>query len=83
MSGGHFNDSGYVYYKVDRFADELEEELNQTSPPFGAEVDAVLREKLALIRKVAKYMKDIDYLFAADFGEQSFLRAIQNEDTRI
>mgnify|MGYP000545125484 CR=1 FL=1 len=27
MSGGHFTDNGYDYYKVSQFADELEVEI--------------------------------------------------------
>ena len=28
MSGGHFGDCGYDYYKVAQFADELESEID-------------------------------------------------------
>jgi hypothetical protein len=28
MSGGHFNENGYIYFKVEQFADELESAID-------------------------------------------------------
>ena len=40
MSGGHFNDYGYIYYKVLHFADELEEDiLNNGKTGIDCETD--------------------------------------------
>ena len=28
MSGGHFNENGYIYFRVEQFADELESAID-------------------------------------------------------
>jgi hypothetical protein len=35
MSGGHFGDCGYDYYKVSQFADELEVEIQDKKDEYG------------------------------------------------
>jgi len=91
MSGGHFNHSGYIYYQVDQFADELEIaiENNDKLDDFeyahhlNGEVIAVLKEQIGKIRKVAKIMKAIDYLYSADYGEDSFLKAMKRVEESV
>lgn len=88
MSGGTFNSSGYVYYEVDRFADELENliERNEVdddqgySPGYGEEVIKILREKLPEIRRIAATMKHIDYLYSGDHGEESFIEKMKRTE---
>lgn len=82
MSGGHFNDSGYVYYKISQFADELENELEEKKyfAEYEPEVLKIMKEALPSIRRTAKMMKEIDYYFSGDTGEESFLRRIKELD---
>lgn len=85
MSGGHFNSSGYLYYKVDQFADELENEIENNDEPndwnycpeFSQETLEVLKRQVIQLRKMAKIMKAIDYLYAADYGEDTCLKVIR------
>ena len=82
MSGGHFNDNGYAYYKVHQFADELETEITENNtlndynycPNYSDEVIAVLKKQLPEIRRIAMIMKHIDYLYSGDCGEESFMK---------
>ena len=85
MSGGAFNSSGYVYYQVTQFADELENRIENNSvpdeygysPELPEEVLVYLREQVVKLRKISEVMKTIDYLYAGDHGIDSFLRNIQ------
>jgi hypothetical protein len=89
MSGGHFNDNGYTYYPVDNFADQLEIEIERNEIPsewdhcynFPPEVIHVLQKSLPEIRRVAKLMKHIDYLYSGDYGEDTFLKRIAELDS--
>ena len=38
MSGGHFNEGGYVYFSVNHFADELETNISNNSDDDGGGV---------------------------------------------
>lgn len=85
MSGGSFNNSGYIYYHVHQFADELENRIENNnvddeygySPNYPEEVLRVLRAHIPEINRIAKIMRAIDYLYSGDHGEDSFLRAIE------
>lgn len=90
MSGGHFNDNGYTYYKVSQFADELQQEIenNFTEDEYGytrnysKEVIVYLLDQLPKLRKMSEIMKHIDYLYSGDHGEDSFMdRVIEVEET--
>ena len=58
MSGGHFNDNGYIYYQVMQFADELESDIrrNAIKDEYGwahnlnDEAIAYLKSKIAEVR---------------------------------
>lgn len=87
MSGGHFGNCGYDYYKVAQFADELEEEIQRNgkkredcgyygeeyAPNFSPETIRYLRKQLRQMRKMAEIMRHIDYLYSGDHGEDSFM----------
>jgi hypothetical protein len=82
MSGGHFCDDGYTYYKVAQFADELEVEIQNNDEPdedgyappnFSPETLKYLRKQLMKMRKMAEIMRHIDYLYSGDHGEDSFM----------
>ena len=90
MSGGHFNYNGYIYHQVYEFADELEKEIqnnrkekdSEYAPEFNDEILSYLKNQVTVIRKVALIMKEIDYLYSGDHGEDSFLefiKKIENE----
>jgi hypothetical protein len=71
MSGGHFGDCGYDYYKVAQFADELEVEIANNGkgkyedrtygqewyPDHEPEVIEYLKEQLPKMRKMAEIMR--------------------------
>jgi hypothetical protein len=94
MSGGHFGNCGYDYYKVAQFADELEEEIlnngkerNDTGyygidyyPTFEPETIKYLRKQLLKMRKMAEIMRHIDYLYSGDHGEDSFMVRVKEVD---
>lgn len=85
MSGGHFNDNGYEYYKVSQFADELEEEIenNFINDDWGyhkgypKEVIEYLKKQLPQMRKMSTVMRHIDYLYSGDHGSDSFMRIVK------
>jgi hypothetical protein len=83
MSGGHFNENGYIYFKVEEFASELENaiDFNEHDDEGGAhlsrEVLSILCSKLLVIRETARVMSHIDHLYSGDFGEESFINAIK------
>lgn len=85
MSGGHFNYSGYIYFQVEEFADQLEKDIKNNNipneygycPNYSPEVIKYLKSQVSKIRKMAKAMKDIDYLYSGDHGEDSFLEIVK------
>lgn len=91
MSGGHFGNCGYDYYKVSQFADELEEEILKNGkkredsgyygeeyyPEFPDEVIEYLKEQLPNLRKMVEIMRACDYLYSGDHGEDSFMERVK------
>lgn len=85
MSGGHYNNHGYVYYQVEQFADELEMDIRNNnrkneynySPDFSEETLQILKRELHNIRRVATLMRHIDYLYSSDYGEDTFAEQIK------
>ena len=90
MSGGHFGNCGYDYYKVAQFADELEEEIwnNDKEDEFGwkpnhdPEVLEYLKEQLPKMRKMAEIMRHIDYLYSGDHGDDSFMDRVKEVEAK-
>ena len=83
MSGGHFGDCGYDYYKVAQFADELEVEIQDKKDEYGhsynfsPETIKYLRKQLLKMRKMSEIMRHIDYLYSGDHGEDSFMYRVK------
>ena len=85
MSGGAFNSSGYVYYQVTQFADELENRIENNSVPdeygyspgYPEEVLVYLREQVVNLRKISNVMRAVDYLYAGDHGPDSFMNTVR------
>lgn len=94
MSGGHFNDNGYEYYKVEQFADELEQEILNNGkdgtvengyewyPNHDPDVIDVLEERIPKLRKMAEIMRHIDYLYSGDTGDDSFLLRMKETEAK-
>ena len=96
MSGGHFGDCGYDYHKVSQFADELEVEIENNGKArnedrtYGYEwyhnhdpdVIDVLREQIPKLRKMATIMRDIDYLYSGDIGDDGFLLRMKETEAK-
>jgi hypothetical protein len=96
MSGGHFTDCGYDYYKVAQFANELEVEIENNGkardedrtygyewyPNHDPDVIDVLQEQIPKLRKMAEIMKHIDYLYSGDIGDDSFLLRIKEVEAK-
>lgn len=85
MSGGAFN---YAYSHVGIFADDLGTRLDQrdkvdewgyTPNKVGDETYARLREIEALARHVAKLMKDVEWMYSGDIGEDDLLRTMKSK----
>lgn len=90
MSGGHFNDCGYIYYKVSQFAHELEEEIQNNNvkdeygyfPNYSPEVIEYLEEQVHFMHKMADIMRHIDFLYSGDHGEDSFMSRVQEVESK-
>ena len=94
ISGGHFNDNEYVYYKVAQFADELEEEIRHNGKAgtdgdhsyyysnFEPETIKYLRKQLIPMRKMAEIMRHVDYLYSGDHGEDSFMERVKEVEEK-
>lgn len=74
MSGGSFD---YAYFKVFEFSDELQRLLHSPEE-MGYIKSEEVKEKLLWIqiesKKMAAHMKDVEWLFSGDDGEDTFLK---------
>lgn len=85
MSGGHFNNGGYIYFELKQFAEELEREIENNEIPdewgcctsYDSKVLNVLKRQISQINRIADIMKAIDYLYSGDYGEDTFLESIK------
>jgi len=96
MSGGHFNDCGYEYYKVAQFADELEEEIQNNGkgryedrtyeqewyPNHKPEVIEYLKKQIPIFNKMAEIMRHIDFLYSGDHGDDTFMQRVKEVETK-
>jgi hypothetical protein len=84
MSGGAFD---YAYAKVRSFADELELKIHKNNEtdvydeaPYGYRPDTL--EALDCIReealRVSQFMREAEWLYSGDIGEETFLKRIEN-----
>lgn len=89
MSGGHFGE--YDYYKVHQFADELKNEIenNYVTDEYGhyrgysKTVTDLLEKQIPTLLKAAELMRHIDYLYAGDHGEDSFIERIKETEEKF
>lgn len=94
MSGGHFNDCGYIYHKVYQFAYELEEEIRHNGkagtdgdhsnwyPNYSSEVIEYLEEQVHILHKMADIMRHIDYLYSGDHGDDTFMERVKEVENK-
>ena len=90
MSGGHFGDCGYDYYKVAQFADELELAIvnNNKVDEYGykhnydPDVIDYLEAQIPKMRKMAEIMRHIDYLYSGDIGDDGFLLRVKEVEAK-
>jgi hypothetical protein len=90
MSGGHFGNCGYDYYKVSQFADELEQEIkdNFEKDEYGyayeypEEVLECMKSYLPQMRKISEIMRHIDYLYSGDHGSDSFMERVKEVEKK-
>ena len=90
MSGGHFGNCGYDYYKVAQFADELEHEIecndkvNEYGDKHNYDPDVIdyLEAQIPKLRKMAEIMRHIDYLYSGDHGDDSFLLRVKEVEAK-
>ena len=96
MSGGHFNDNGYIYHKVSQFAYELEEEIQNNGrekedcgyygekyyPSHSPEVIEYLEEQVHFLHKMGDIMRHIDYLYSGDHGDDTFMERVMEVERK-
>lgn len=90
MSGGHFNDCGYIYHQVSQFAYELENEIqnNNVKDEYGyasdynPEVIEYLEEQVHFLHKMADIMRHIDYLYSGDHGPDTFMKKVMEVERK-
>ena len=90
MSGGHFGDCGYDYYKVAQFADELEVAIDNNGKvdeygykrEYDPDVIDYLEAQIPKMRKMAEIMRHIDYLYSGDHGDDSFMSYVKEVEMK-
>ena len=89
MSGGSFD---YIYSRTDNFADELGLKIDQADEvndwgekpyKFEPATLAKLKEIEKLARYTAKLMKEAEWLYSGDTGDDSFMRRVAEIENRI
>jgi hypothetical protein len=73
MSGGSFN---YAYQGTERFADELQLKLEEDNYQFNGSTRNKLWEIEALARYTAKLMREAEWLYSGDTGDDSFMQRV-------
>jgi hypothetical protein len=94
MSGGHFYPE-YVYYKMYDFANEVEDEIEKNGKPrnesyYGQEfypnhdpeVIDYIKAQIPKIKKMSDIMRHIDYLYAGDHGDDSFMERVKEVEEK-
>ena len=73
MSGGSFN---YAFWVTAQFADELEVKLYENRYEFELPTRKKLVEIQALASYTAKLMREAEWLYSGDTGDESFLQRV-------
>jgi hypothetical protein len=88
MSGGSFD---YAYQRVSQFADELDLKIgnNQVEndwgyqPNYSAGVILRLKSISLLAELTSSLMKEVEWLYSGDTGEESFLKRLDNIESNF
>jgi len=74
MSGGSFD---YAYEKVVSFTNDLKESLENEPDFYSQLVVNKLKEIERIADKTAKLMKEVEWLYSGDTGEESFMERVK------
>lgn len=74
MSGGSFD---YAYTRVEQFTDALKDMIQENPEGFKPVVMAKLREIAMLTEYTAKFMKETEWLYSGDTGDDSFMENVR------
>ena len=85
MSGGSFD---YAYSRTQEFADRLETRLNAegvgSEYTWRPDVAQKLRDIAELVSDVSRLMREAEWLYSADIGEETFMaRVAEIEQSRL
>lgn len=85
MSGGHFCDYGYIYYRVEQFADELKDETaNEENGCIKPETLIMLKTYVYRLTEMANAMRHIDLFYSGDINEDSLVKNINaSQDNNV
>ena len=73
MSGGHFD---YKQYHIEQIAEIIQRDLDESDyvrEEFSVEAISFMKETLCLLKDVAARVHALDYLLAADIGEEQLI----------
>lgn len=73
MSGGSF---GYAFRRVEEFVEDLEK-LMEEGEEFEVVTMKALEEIKELVRIAAKFMKEVEWLYSGDNGEETFCKRLE------
>lgn len=74
MSGGSFN---YAFMSVAQFVDELGVKLDESNEFDDPNVYSELRKIEQLSQLTSKLMKEAEWLYSGDTGEESFMKRVE------
>lgn len=82
MSGGSFN---YAYLRVDDFVSELKSRMEDAMAitDLDSKVDTKLIEIRKQAQKTADLMKEVEWLFSGDTGNETFLERVKQIEERM
>lgn len=83
MSGGYFNNGLRIDIKLSEFNEELDEVININKYEFSNNTLSILKKIGADAERLAKLIKQVDYLYEGDTGEDSFLEFIKTIDPSL
>ena len=95
MSGGHFYPE-YCYNQISSFADDVENDIENNGkeredtgyygekyyPKYSDEVIDYIKSQIPQMRKISEIMRHIDYLYAGDHGEDSFMERVKEVEAK-
>jgi hypothetical protein len=74
MSGGEF---GYAYGRVEYFCELLTDKINNKEYAFSEETSSLLEDILDGVEIAGELMKEVEWLYSGDTGEDSFQENIE------